>query len=683
VSALEQLRKVQHLNQLVLIEDKAFTFNTIQVLSKPSSEKEMGNPFFPVKTVPVDCPNSKGYLLLILLERISHDDMGRFGIKDKLVPPKSELKTKASASKKPYVRGKQGNTHSLPISVWERTVFLQQGCDMGPESTGRTLHNSLQNTAPNIQLQVAGEMRREYFSAASNLENVTDRYCLREMLIEKQRRQMEEEEQRRQMLEVQVRQIQEEEWNRRMLEEKKRQKQAEEEWMRHVQEEEQRRRIQEEEGREIEEEQRRRIQEEEWNRRIQEEEWMRHVQEGEQRRQIQEEEARRIQEEEQRLREADWMRCVQEGERRRRIQEEERQIQEEQRRQIQEQRRQIQEEEWKRQIQEEERKIQEEHRRRTQEEEWRKRILEEEQRRQILEELQKREMLTEERKRRIQEEWMGQVHGENYRRPVAEETYRRRMEEEREQESMRMSLNLRNRNAMVDSLMADSRSGTAIPQFSADTAQNTKYLVQEVIRNVGVANQGERHDVSTSRGICGIHPEEITVSQFGRYDKEIPETGALQERYSRQIREVDNLHDHRHDMYGGLLKGRGFEQDDPKLQQYSLSRNQEISSEINLNPPSLLGLKLKRPELSGASSCDVQHPLNRGFFFNVGTNQRHGWALTAQKELNMHAKLGQQSDRFTSHAVQYVDSARRDMKSAFSLPYEQDADIFRRRSDLD
>jgi hypothetical protein len=655
VNALEQLRKVKHLNRLVLVEDKAFTFNTVQVLSTPSSEKEMGNPFFPVKAVPVDCPNSKGYLLLILLERIGHDDMKRFGINDKLVPPKSELNTKTSASRKPYVRGKQGNTHLLPSSVWERTVFSQQSCDMRPEWTASAVHNSLlQNTAPNVQLQVTEEMRRAYFSAASNVANVTDRYYLRELLIVKQRRQMEEEERRQQ-----------EEWNRRMLEEEKRQKQVEEEWIRHVQEEEQRRRIQEEE-------QRRRIQEEE--QRVREADWMRCIQEGEQRRRIQEEEERQIQEEEwkrqiqereQRIQEADWARCIQEGEWRR-------QIQEEEERKIQEgRRRRIQEEEWRRQIQEDE------YRRRVQEEEWRKRISEEEQRRQkILEELQKREMLTEERKRQIQEEWMRQMHGENYRRPVPEETYLRRLEEERERESVRMGLNIGSKNYTVENLMAGSRSGAAIPQFSADTAQEMKHRAQEFIRNVGVANQGERHDVSTSRGVRGIHPEEVTVSQYGSHDKEIPETAAFEERYSRQIREADNLHERRHDVYGSILKRYGFDQDDVKSQQYSLSRSQEIRSETSLNLPSLLELKLKRPELSGASSSDVQHPLDRTFFLDAGSNQRHGWALTAQKELDRHA------DRFTSHAMQYVDSARKDIKSAFSLPSEQNADIFKRRSDL-
>jgi hypothetical protein len=704
VTALEQLRKVKHLNRLVLVEDRAFTFNTIQVLSTPSSEKEMGNPFFPVKAVPVDCPNSKGYLLLILLERIGHDDMQKFRISDKLVPPKSELNTKASASRKPFVKGKQGNTHSLSSSVWERTVFLQQSCDMGPERTARAVRNSLlQNTGPNVQLQVAEEMRRAYFSAASDMGNVTDRYYLREMLIVKQRRQMEEEE-----------------WNRRMLEEKKRQKQAEEEWMRHVQQEEQRRRIQEEEERQIEEEQRRRIQEEEWKRRIQEKEqrvreadWMRCIQEGEQRRRIQEEEERQIQEEEwkrqvqeeeerqiqeeewkrriqereRRIREADWMRCIQEGERRRQTQKEEE--------------KQIQEEEWKRQIQEEERKIQEGHRRRTQEEEWRrqiqedeyrrrvqeeewrKRILEEQKRQKILEELQKSEMLTEERKRRVQEEWIRQMHGENYRRPVPEDAYLRRIEEERERESVRMGLNVRSKNDMVENLMAGSRSGAAVPQFSAATAQEMKLRAQEFIRNVGIANQVERHDVSTSRGVHGIHPKEIRVSQYGRHDKETPETAAFEERYSRQIKEADNLHERRHDVYGSVLKRHGFEQDDLKSQQYSLSRNQEIRSGTSLCLPSLLELKLKPPELSGASSCDVQHPLDRSLFSDVGSNQRHGWVLTAQKELDMHVKHGMQADRFTSHAIQYVDSARKDIKPAFSLPYEQNADIFKRRSDLD
>jgi hypothetical protein len=295
VTALEQLRKIQHLNRLVLVEDKAFTFNTIQALSAPSSEKEMGNPFFPVKAVPVDCPNSKGYLLLILLERICRDDMEKFGINDKPVPRKSELKPKASASKKPYVRGKQGEGHLLPSSVWDRAVFLQQSCNMGPAIRAGPIHNSLfQNTASNMQLQVPEEIQRAYFGSASNLANVSDKLYLREMLIENQRRQMEAE-QRRQMEEVQVRQIQEEKWSRRMLEAKNRQVQVEEEWIRQVQEEQ--------------------------RRRIQEEDWMRCIQEDEQRRQIQEEEERRIQEEQRRqIQEEEWRRRILEEEEERKIQ---------------------------------------------------------------------------------------------------------------------------------------------------------------------------------------------------------------------------------------------------------------------------------------------------------------------------------------------------------------------------
>jgi hypothetical protein len=372
-----------------------------------------------------------------------------------------------------------------------------------------------------------------------------------------------------------------------------------------------------------------------------EEEWIRQVQEEEQRRRIQEE---------QRIREEDWMRCIQEDERRRQIQEEEeRQIQEEQRRQIQE-------EEWRRRIQEKE----EEHRRRIQEEEWRRRIQEEERRRQLPEELQKRETLTEERKRQIQEEWMRQMRGESYRRPVLEEAYRGRMEEERERELVRMGSNLRSRNDMVEDLIADSLREAAIPQLSADAAQRVKHLVAEAIRNVGVANQDKRHDVSTIRGIGGIHPEESTVFRFGRLDKEMPEAGVFERGYSRQLREVDYLHEYRHDMYGGALQKRSFEQDDLNSEQYSLGRNQEINSETSLNVPSILDLKLKRPELSGASSCDMPHPEDKSFLLDVG-NQRHGQVLTAQKELDIRAQHGRQADRFSS----------------------QDADIFTRRNYLD
>jgi hypothetical protein len=606
----------------VLVEDKAFTFNTIQVLSEPSSEKGMGNPFFPLKAVPVDCPNSKGYLLLILLERICHDDVERFGINDKPVPRMSELNTKASASKK------QGDWHLLPGSVWERTVFLQQSGDMGPGITARALDNSLfQNTASSIQLQTAEKIQRAYFGASSSLAHVTDKYYLRDTLIEKQRRLVEEEEQRRQMAEVQVRQIQEEEWNRWML---KRRMQVEEKWIRQFQEGEQWGRIQEEQ-------------------RIREADWMRCLQEDERRRRIQEEEERQIQEEQRRqIEEEEWKRHIQEEERK-----------------AQEHRRRIQEEEWRRQIQENEQK------RRAQEEEWRKRMLEEdkrriqeeeEQRRQILGERQKREMLTEERKRRIQEEWMRQTRGEYYREPVLEETYRRQMEEERERELMRMSLNLRSRNDMMNNLMADSRNRAAVPQFSADEAQKMKHMLAEVMRNARMVNQGERRDVSIGRGAGGVHPEDNTVSEFGRRDKEIQGTGAFEGGYSRQIRDI-NYREHGHDVYGGALKRRGFEQDDQKPQQYFLNRNQKTISETSLNLPSLLELKLKPPEISGASSRVVQHPVDKSFFLDARTNQRPGWVLTAQREMDIHVKHDQQADRFTSQAVQDVNSARRNENS--------------------
>jgi hypothetical protein len=170
----------------------------------------------------------------------------------------------------------------------------------------------------------------------------------------------------------------------------------------------------------------------------------------------------------------------------------------------------------------------------------------------------------------------------------------------------------------------------------------------------------------------------------------MPEAGFIEGGYSRQIREVDYLHQYRHDTYGSALQKRGFEQDVLKSQQYSLSRNQKISSETSSNVPSILDLKLKPPELSGASSCDMQHPENKSFFFDVG-NQRHGPVLPAQKELDIHVKHGRQADRFSSHAVRDVGSARRDRKSKeFNthakhdrLADKQDADIFKRRNDLD
>ncbi|XP_069691020.1 tRNA (uracil-5-)-methyltransferase homolog B-like [Periplaneta americana] len=70
--ALKELRKIEQLKRVVLVTEMFYPrFTPIMTLSKPSIANGMGNPFFPVRAIPVDLkPSAKGYLLLILMERI-------------------------------------------------------------------------------------------------------------------------------------------------------------------------------------------------------------------------------------------------------------------------------------------------------------------------------------------------------------------------------------------------------------------------------------------------------------------------------------------------------------------------------------------------------------------------------------------------------------------------------------
>jgi len=448
---MEELRKIQHLDRLVLVEDRTMSCSAILSLNKPSSDKKMGNPFFPSKVVPVDClPNSKGYVLLVLLERVSSDDMRKFGIDSKSVAAESELRTKGSASRKPYeresrLRLKQADRRWLPNSLWDRGAFSQQRYDAGAGALQNCL---LQNAASYEHFQTA-DVLRACVGAVNSVTNVASEYELRRRMEEDYRRQMIEEEhrqwlakeeERRLMEEMHLRQVQEEDWFRwvhdeqmNRIREEEHRKIEEEEWRRRIEEEEQMRQIQEERMRELqeEEEQMRRIQEErmreikeeERMRRIQEER-IRQIQEQERIRQIQEKRMREIQAEEERMRQA-------QEERMRQIQEEERmrQIQEERMRRIQEERmRRIQQEE-----EERIRQIQEKRMREIQAEEDRMRQVQEERMRQIQEEermRRMREIQEEERLQQLQEERMRQIHEVERMRQIQEEEYRRNLEKE-------------------------------------------------------------------------------------------------------------------------------------------------------------------------------------------------------------------------------------------------------------
>jgi hypothetical protein len=436
---MEELRKIRHLDRLVLVEDRTMSSSAILTMNKPSSDKKMGNPFFPSKVVPVDCwPNSKGYVLLVLLERVSSDDMQKFGIDSKSVAAESQLKAKGSTSRKPYerdsrLRPKQGDRRWMPNTPWERGAFSQQRYDAG---AGAMQNSLLRNGASREHFQTADVLR-------ACVANVANEYELRRHMEEDYRRRMIEEEEHRQWLakeeerrlmeEMHLRNVQEEEWIRwvhsgqmKRIQEEEHRRIEEEEWRRRIDEEEQMRQIQAERMRELhEEEERMRQIQEERMREIQEEERLRQIQEEEERlRRIQEEERlRRIQEER--------MRQIQEEERIRQIQEErmrEIQAEKERMRQVQEERmRQIQEEERMKRIREIQlekermRQVQEDHMRKIQEEEERMRQIQEEQMRQIHEV---------ERMRRIQEEEYRRIEEEEWRRQVYESDWRRQMQEE-------------------------------------------------------------------------------------------------------------------------------------------------------------------------------------------------------------------------------------------------------------
>jgi hypothetical protein len=719
---MEELRKIQHLERLVLIEDRTMSSSAILSLNKPSGEKKMGNPFFPSKVVPVDSlPSSKGYVLLVLLERVDSDVIKKFGIDNKPVAAESELNTKGGASRKPYERDSklrlgQGDRRLLPNTPWERGAFSQQSYDTG---AGPVQNSLLQNTATlsasHGHFQAAGVLGA-YVGTVNNLTTVANEYELRRQMEEGYRRQMieeehrqwlAEEEQRRLMEEMHLRQVQEEEWTRwvhdermRRVQEEERRRIEEEEWRRRIQEEERMRQIQEEEERmrqiQEEEERMRQIQEEEERMRLiqKEEERMRRIQEEEEQmrriREEEEEQMRRIQEERMRRIQAERMRRIQE-ERMRRIQEERmRQIQEEERmRQIheeveqrmrriqEEERRRTEEEEWRRQVQEGEwRKQIEEEQRKIEEEEWRRQMQEDEQRKQIQKE--ERRIIEEELRRKMLREGQNRpVLGEACSEQVMEEEeLRRQVKEDRERQLVRGSVR-RSRNDLVQDLIADSLRAAAIPQLSADAAEKVKQLVAKAIRTVGVRDQGERHGFGGNREVAGINPEDNTVSRFGMSDKEMSKSRHMEEEYLRYIREVESAYDHSRDISGGAVGRFSSEQSDLKPQ------HQAVGTKSSEKLPSLLDLKLKRPELSGENSYSAQHSEDRGFSLDVGINQWPGRVLTAWKEFDNYTERDRLTDRSLNLGKQARDLVRRDEKSAFHSVAEETADIFMRRSDLD
>jgi hypothetical protein len=721
---MEELRRIRHLDRLVLVADRTMSSSAVLALNKPSSDKRMGNPFFPLKVVPVDSlPNSRDYVLLVLLERVSSNDIQEFKIDCKSVTVESELRTKGSASGNPYerdynVRLQQGDRHWQPNTQWDRGAFSQQRYDAG---AGMMQNRFFQNTASYEHFQTA-DILRACVGTVSSLTDVERRRQMeedyrRQMIEEEEQREwLAEEEQRRLREEMHLRHVQEEDWVRWAQDEQVRR--IKEEECRRIEEEEWRTRIEGERMRQIQEERMREFQEveEERMRRIQEER-KREIQEEERMRRIQEERMREIQEEERMRRvQEERMRQIQEEERRRQIQEEEqlrnlREIQEEEKRmrRVQEERRrqiQVEEERMKqvhaeriRQIHETEhmRRIQEQGHRRSEEEEWRRQVCEDELRREMLEE--QRRMKEEEWRRQIQEDgqrkhiqkeeqnrikeedWRRKMKRESQNRPVLvekrselvveEEKLRNPVKEDRERELLRGSM--KSRNDLVQDLIADTLRAAALPLLSADAAQKVKHLVAEAIRTAGAMEQGERPGGGQNRGVGGISREDMTVSRFGTSDKEMSQSRHMEEEYLRYMREVESAHDHSHDTSGGAAGRYSSEQGDLKAQ------HQAVGTKSSEKLQSLLDLKLKNPEFRAESSYSAQHSNDRA----GDTNQRQRKVSTVRKEFDSHAMRDRPTDSSFNYRNRARDLGRRDEESTFSSVTQKSADMYMRRSDLD
>jgi hypothetical protein len=69
---MKELRKIPQVRRVVLVTEMFYSrFSPIMTLSKPTTANDMGYPFFPLRAIPVDTkPSGKGYMLLILMERI-------------------------------------------------------------------------------------------------------------------------------------------------------------------------------------------------------------------------------------------------------------------------------------------------------------------------------------------------------------------------------------------------------------------------------------------------------------------------------------------------------------------------------------------------------------------------------------------------------------------------------------
>jgi hypothetical protein len=301
--AVEELRKVQKVRRLVLVTEMFKSrFNLILTLCNPTNQQGMGNPFFPVRAIPVDMmPNAEGYVLMILMQRTGLLNLPKTLNRTVNNPAmyftkKGSDSRRATSTLKPYekqarqTRIMQGDARLKIISRQEKRELLQrkEKRSLGASGKQRFEGRELGKTDSYKQYPTTGELQRPYFDAESN---VLGEYHLRELKVEEQKRQMKNEEH--------LRWTEEEERRRLIKKEEQRIWIEKEEQRRWMEKQEQRKWIEKEECmRQIEEEERvRRIKEEERMRRIEEEVHMRQVEEKELKRQMEEKKLRQVEEE--------------------------------------------------------------------------------------------------------------------------------------------------------------------------------------------------------------------------------------------------------------------------------------------------------------------------------------------------------------------------------------------------
>jgi hypothetical protein len=116
--AMKELRKIPQVRRVVLVTEMFYSrFSPIMALSKPTNANEMGYPFFPLRAIPVDTkPNWKGYMVLILMERV-----GLFS----LLKTPGHYRERSGRPKEFQGRGRAGGESWRPYEVEEEyTEFL-------------------------------------------------------------------------------------------------------------------------------------------------------------------------------------------------------------------------------------------------------------------------------------------------------------------------------------------------------------------------------------------------------------------------------------------------------------------------------------------------------------------------------------------------------------------------------